>query len=173
VKSLLVTGVRQLEIIEEPVPTCLTDGLLVRCTYSIVNTGTEIRSYRGRPIDWSEPKFPIRAGYCQIGIVEEVGAEVDNFSPGQRVFVMAPYQEYVAVSASAAIAAPEEISDEGAAFTDLLDIGLCAIQRADPTPGEFLAIIGQGVIGQSTLACGRALGFRTITIDLAEERLVH
>jgi threonine dehydrogenase-like Zn-dependent dehydrogenase len=53
----------------------------------------------------------------------------------------------------------------------MLDIGLCAIQRAEPTPGEFLAIVGQGVIGQCALACGRALGFRTIAVDIDKERL--
>jgi threonine dehydrogenase-like Zn-dependent dehydrogenase len=136
-----------------------------------VNTGTEIRIYRGRTIDWTEPKFPVRAGYCQVGIVEAVGPEAEGFSSGQRVFVMAPYQEVAAVPASLAIRIPDEISDEAAAFADLLDIGLCAIQRAEPSPGEYLAVIGQGVIGQSALACGRALGFRTIAIDLAEERL--
>ncbi len=170
-KRVLITAVRRLEIVEEPAPACPADGLLVRSMYSVVNTGTEVRSYRGCPIDWNEPKFPSPIGYCQIGIVEEVGPEVEGFSRGQRIFAFALHQEVAAVQASAAIAVPEGISDEDAAFTDLLDIGLCGIRRAEPTPGEYLAIVGQGVIGQGALACGRAFGFRTIAIDLAEERL--
>src|SRR5262245_44279359 len=168
--TFMHTGVRELRAVAEPVPTCPPDGVLVRATGSVVNTGTDIRIYRGRGIDYRPEPFPKRAGYCLIGRVVEVGAGADRFRVGDRVFAMGPFTEYWAAEASMVMPIPDNIPDESAAFTDLLDIGLHALRQAEPTPGEYVAVVGQGVIGQGAQACAHALGYRTIAIDPDEHR---
>ena len=164
------TGVRELKPLDAPAPACPADGLLIRATGSVVNTGTDIRIYRGRGIDYEPETYPKPAGYCLVGRVEEVGPRAEGFRPGDRVFAMGPFTTLCAAPAEMVIRIPEDIPDELAAFTDLLDIGLHAIRQGEPTPGEYVAVIGQGVIGQGALACARALGFRTIAIDPDERR---
>ncbi|HEV8633477.1 MAG TPA: zinc-binding alcohol dehydrogenase [Chloroflexota bacterium] len=164
------TGVRELTLVEEPAPACPEDGVLIRATGSVVNTGTDIRIYRGRGIDRRPESYPKPAGYCLVGRVEAVGPGAERFRPGDRVFAMGPFTTLCAASAEMAITVPEDVPDELAAFTDLLDIGLHAIRQGEPTPGEYVAVIGQGVIGQGALACARALGFRTVAIDPDEHR---
>ena len=50
-KRLIVTAPRQVELEEVPIPGCPDDGLLVRAKVTAVSTGTEIRVYRGIPVD--------------------------------------------------------------------------------------------------------------------------
>jgi threonine dehydrogenase-like Zn-dependent dehydrogenase len=168
--TFMYTGVRELKPVDEPAPDCPPDGIVIRATGSVVNTGTDIRIYRGRGINYEPEVFPKSAGYCLIGEVEEVSPQVEGFRPGDRAFAMGPFTTLCAAKATMAIRIPDDIPDEMAAFTDLLDIGLHAIRQAEPTPGVYVAVIGQGVIGQGALACARALGFRTIAIDLDEKR---
>ncbi|HEV8638477.1 MAG TPA: zinc-binding dehydrogenase, partial [Chloroflexota bacterium] len=168
--TFMHTGVRELRAVTEEIPACPPDGVLVRASASVVNTGTDIRIYRGRGIDRQPETFPKRAGYCLIGRVLEVGAAAPGLRVGDRVFAMGPFTEYWATDAGMVMPIPDNIADEAAAFTDLLDIGLHALRQAEPTPGEYVAVVGQGVIGQGAQACAHALGFRTIAVDLDEHR---
>ena len=178
-KKLFVTGPRQVELAEVFIPPCPEDGLLVRTTVTAISTGTEIRVYRAIPVD-REGQFlhtgvpfllPTENGYSLVGQVVEVGSQVHGFEVGDRVFAGVAHQEYAAVPAQYATKLPLGLPDEQAVFLNILEVGHIALRRGRPMPGENLAIVGQGVIGLAALAYGRAFAFRTVAVDLSEQRL--
>ena len=179
VKRLVITGQRQAGFEEVGMPSCGTDEVLIRASTTAVSTGTEIRVYRGIPIDEAGQfifpdiplEFPMENGYSMVGEVVEVGKEVANFVVGDRVFATATHREYAVVPANLVTKLPVNISNEHAVFSNIVGVGHIAIRRGNPAPGENVAIIGQGVIGLSVLAYCQAFGFRTIAIDYDAGRL--
>jgi len=182
-KRLIVTAPRQVEFEEVPIPDCPGDGLLVRAKVTAVSTGTEVRVYRGIPVDKDGgflhtfvPTFvPFRYPYINsesmVGEVLEVGIETSGFDVGDRVFVTASHRHYAAVSAQEAIKLPDTIPDEVAAVLNILEVGHIGLRKGSPQPGENVAIIGASVIGLSALAYCRTFGFRTAVVELARKRL--
>ena len=106
-----------------------------------------------------------------VGAIEALGAEVRELAVGQRVFVSSPHDELVAIPARQVYPVPNGAPDEQAVFTTLCEIGLHALRRGNPSLGENVAIIGQGIIGLATLAVARTWGLRTIALDLDARRL--
>ena len=54
---------------------------------------------------------------------------------------------------------PDGVDDESACFAYLPTLGTHALRLAGYQPGEFVAIVGQGIIGQ-TAGLGERSGFR-------------
>ena len=179
-KRLVVTGPRIVELQDVPAPECPRGGLLVRALVTALSTGTEMRTYRGTPVDPDGRllypsgvplEFPYEIGYSMVGRVEAVGADVDGFSVGDRVFVGEPHKQYAAVAADLAFKLPESLPDESAAFLNVLNVGQLALRKGRPGPGENVAIVGLGVVGLSVLAFCRAFRFRALAVDTDERRL--
>ena len=178
-KRLIVTGPREATFEDVPTPACPADGVLVRAKRTAISTGTEIRVFRGTPVDdagrflhESVPfERPTENGYSMVGEIVQVGAEAEGFSVGDRVFVPEPHKQFTAVPAELAAKLPQTIPDEEAVFLNILEVSHIALRRANPAPGENVAIIGQGVIGLSALAYCRMFGFRTAVVDTDQTRL--
>lgn len=104
-------------------------------------------------------------GYCNVGIVNAVGADVTGFSVGDRVVSNGQHAEVVAVPRNLCARIPDAVSDDDAAFTVLGAIGLQGIRLAAPTLGESFVVIGLGLIGLVTVQLLRANGCRVLGID--------
>lgn len=114
---------------------------------------------------------PIPLGYCQAGVVVEVGERVRQFRAGERVVTNGAHAEYVRVSQTLAARIPDGVGFEAAAFTPLAAIGLQGIRLAAPTLGETVVVYGLGLIGLLTVQLLRANGCRVIGIDRDAARL--
>jgi threonine dehydrogenase-like Zn-dependent dehydrogenase len=108
-KRLVVTGPRQVEFEDVPVPDCPRDGVLAKAIVTAISSGTETRVYRRTPVDDEGtmqypgipfPDGPTENGYSMVGEVVEVGADVEGLSVGERVFLGQAHKEYAAVRAS-------------------------------------------------------------------------
>ena len=179
-KRLVVTGPRQVEFEDVSIPDCPRDGVLAKAIVTAISTGTEIRVYRRIPVDDEGtmqypgipfPDGPTENGYSMVGEVVEVGADVEGFSVGEHVFLGESHKEYAAAPVSMVLKLPESIPTEQAVMLNLLGVGHIALRTGDPAPGENVAVIGLGVIGQSAVAWCRAFGFRTVGIDVDGRRL--
>ena len=154
--------------------------MLDKATATAISTGTEIRSYRRIPVDDAGtmqypgipfPDGPAECGYSMVGEIVEVGADVDGFEVGDRVFLGEGHKEYAAASASDVVKLPDSIPTQQAVMLNLLGVAHIALRTGEPTPGENVAVVGLGVIGQSAVAWCRAFGFPTVGIDLDRRRL--
>ncbi|MEV5177779.1 alcohol dehydrogenase catalytic domain-containing protein [Streptomyces flaveolus] len=79
--------------------------------------------------------------------------------------------EYVAVQAGATVLLPENLSFEYAA--PLMCVGYTAwsgLQRANPQPGERVAVSGIGGMGHLALQYAKAAGFMTIAITSSPDK---
>ncbi len=114
---------------------------------------------------------PLPLGYCNVGVVEQVGAGVTGFAVGDRVASNGKHAEVVCVPAILCAKVPEGVSDDEAAFTVLASIALQGIRLAQPTLGETVAVIGLGLIGLVTVQLLRANGCKVIGIDLDATKL--
>ncbi len=114
---------------------------------------------------------PIPLGYCNAGIVLEVGEGVDEFRCGDRVASNGPHAEVVCVPKHLCAKIPDEVSDDVAAFTVLGSIGLQGVRLAQPTLGEAFVVSGLGLIGLVTVQLLKAHGCRVLGLDFSPARL--
>jgi len=118
---------------------------------------------------------PMALGYSSAGIVEEVGFGVNDIAPGMRVACagggFATHSEYVVVPKNLVVPFSEKISFEEAAFTTLGAISLQGFRLANPQVGDFVAIIGLGLLGYLMADIAKAAGCKVLGIDLDPERV--
>jgi predicted dehydrogenase/threonine dehydrogenase-like Zn-dependent dehydrogenase len=109
---------------------------------------------------------PLPMGYCNMGVVMEVGAGVIGFSVGDRVASNGKHAEVVCVPKNLCAKVPENVSDEAAAFTVLSAIALQGIRLVQPTLSEAVVVTGLGLIGLVAVQLLRAHGCRVLGIDM-------
>ncbi|MFC1859526.1 bi-domain-containing oxidoreductase, partial [Thermodesulfobacteriota bacterium] len=114
---------------------------------------------------------PMPLGYCNVGVIEEVGNGSDAFSVGDRVISNGPHADIVKVAKHLCAKIPDNVDNESAAFTVLGSIGLQGIRLAEPTLGECIAVVGVGLIGLLTVQLLKAHGCRVLAIDFDDNRL--
>lgn len=114
---------------------------------------------------------PMPLGYCNAGVVLDVGSDVSDFVAGDRVISNGPHAEIVCVPKNLCAKIPEGISDESAAFTVLSSVGLQGIRLLSPSLGEKFVVYGLGLVGLLSVQLLRAHGCEVIGIDLNPARL--
>ncbi|MFH1037851.1 MAG: bi-domain-containing oxidoreductase [PVC group bacterium] len=114
---------------------------------------------------------PLPLGYCNSGVVLEVGARVRDLQPGDRVASNGPHAEIVSVPRNLCARIPEGVTDEEAAFAVLGSIALQGIRLVKPELGEKFMIFGMGLIGLITVQLLRSSGCEVLAVDLDSGRL--
>lgn len=114
---------------------------------------------------------PLPLGYCNVGVVSEVGYEADGFIVGDRAVSNAPHADVVRVAKNLCAKIPDNVSDEEAAFTVVASIGLQGIRLIAPTLGESVVVTGVGLIGLLTVQLLKAHGCRVLAIDYDDNKL--
>lgn len=114
---------------------------------------------------------PLPLGYCNVGVVAQVGPGVDGFKTGDRVVSNGPHADVVKVGKHLCARIPDGVDDESAAFVVVASIGLQGMRLAQPTLGEAFVVTGVGLIGLLTVQLLRAQGCRVLAIDFDESKL--
>ncbi len=114
---------------------------------------------------------PTPLGYCNSGIVVEVGAGVEHVKEGDRVASNGHHGDIVKVPKHLVARIPETVSDEEAAFTVLGSIALHGIRLSRPSLGEQYAVFGMGLVGLITTQLLIANGCKVLAIDINQKRL--
>lgn len=114
---------------------------------------------------------PLPLGYCNVGVVAEVGYGVEGFMPGDRVVSNGPHADVVTVPKNLCAKIPGNVDDESAVFTVMASIGLQGIRLAQPTLGEAFVVTGAGLIGLLTVQLLRAHGCRVLAVDFDDHKL--
>jgi threonine dehydrogenase-like Zn-dependent dehydrogenase len=181
-KAALLTEYNRIEYIDVPTPAAGPGQLLVRVQYASI-CGSDLHIFKGE----FHPRTPVPfiPGHEFAGVVEQVGANVEGFAPGEQVAIdpiiwcgQCPaclhgihpactslklvgidldggFAQYAAVDANMAFKVPALIPARHAALVEILSIGFHACRKADVTEGKTLAIFGAGRVGQSILQAAR------------------
>ncbi|EAQ79771.1 NADPH:quinone reductase [Blastopirellula marina] len=162
-----------------PTPEVGPRQALVKMTAVAVNP---IDTYiRGGAAYWDLPQ-PYIIGSDLAGVVEEVGAEVSDFQPGDRVWCsnqgfrgqQGTFAEYCAIDAEWLYKLPEGANDRSAAACALVGItahlGLFK-ENANLQPGETIYIQGgSGGVGSMVVQMAKLAGARVIAAAGSEEK---
>ncbi|MEZ2415476.1 bi-domain-containing oxidoreductase [Muriicola sp. E247] len=114
---------------------------------------------------------PLPMGYCNVGIVEEVGNGVADFKVGDRVASNGSHAEYVCIPENLVASIPDDVTDQEACFTVIGSIGLQGIRLLNPTLGETIVVVGLGLIGLITAQLLKANGCNVIGYDLDNNKV--
>ncbi len=114
---------------------------------------------------------PLPLGYCNVGVVADIGRDVDGFKVGDRVLSNGPHADVVRVGKNLCAKIPDNVTNEEAVFTVVASIGLQGIRLVQPTLGEAVVVTGVGLIGLLTVQMLRAQGCRVLAIDYDQSKL--
>ena len=130
--------------------------ILVEVDASLVSPGTERAFLLGLPN--TSQSFPSGAGYAAAGKVLRVGRSVPDWGPGDRFAGVAPHASHAIVRPDQIARVPDEVPERDAAFAQLGAIAMHGVRRAGIRPGEKVAVIGLGLIGQLSIQIARWAG---------------
>ncbi|MDZ7267769.1 MAG: bi-domain-containing oxidoreductase [candidate division KSB1 bacterium] len=115
-------------------------------------------------------------GYSCAGEVMESGCP-ELFQAGDRVACAggeyAQHAEYVLVPKHLCVRLPDNVSDEEGAYSTLGAIALQGVRQAEPRLGEWVAVIGLGLLGQLAIQLLEANGCNVVGIDLSAENVAR
>ena len=170
----------RVEIRQVPLPPLGEKDLLVRTRLTAISAGTELMVLRGT---FPSQEFPCVVGYQQVGVVEEVGLQVEGIAVGDRVVTslahVSPdyhsgcgmgHSGYLVVPASGCAIVPDCVPDSTAVYAIMAAVGLLGYQKCGHPSGRTVAVTGQGLIGQFAAQIWRDGGNRVYASDLRKLR---
>ncbi len=146
--------------------------VLAQTISSLISVGTELVGLYAKYL--RRDRFPSYPGYSNISEIIEVGAEVEGFSVGDRVFSQRPHATHILLDVGKDIffKVPEAVPSSHAAFTALGAVALYGVREVGISLGESVAIFGQGVVGALSLQFAKLAGAEPlIAIDLIDSKL--
>ncbi len=162
-------------VVTEEVPPLKKGCLLVKVHASLISPGTELgKAKQDRVNPAAEAGEPKKFGYQNAGVVLEVGEGVTGFKPGDRVACMgggaAQHTDYAVVPQNLCCVLPDNVPCEHGAFSHLAMTSLWAVRRGRPELGEYLVVVGLGVVGQMAARLGQIAGQYVMGWDMVPFR---
>lgn len=183
-KAAVIREYGKIRLEEVKKPVLKDDYVLVRIRYASI-CGSDQHIFKGE--FHPRTKLPLIPGHEFAGVVEEIGKEVKNIIPGEKVTVDpiiwcgkcaacreghypactslklvgidldGGFAEYVSVPSSMIYKVPNHISDEHAALIEILSIGFHASARAGIGKKDDILIMGSGKVGNSILHAAKTI----------------
>ena len=170
-QRLIYTDIRRIELAEFELPHVPDHGILVQNDYTAVSVGTEIYNYAHGGELPSARIFPRSTGYCNTGVVLEVGKDVQGIKLGDRIAGQGSHASHAVLTGNFR-KAPAGVAPKSAAFMVMGAIALHGHRVGRLELGEAVAIIGMGIVGQLAATFARLAGaLPVIAIDLDDFRL--
>ncbi len=148
--------------------------VIVRTHTTLISPGTELARLQGK-IMWEDDNpqaFPMDVvGYANIGTVLEAGSDT-GVKPGDRVYTMGNHATISRVDSRSmlCVPVPEGLSDEEAVFVRLATVSMTTLITTPARPGEKVAIVGLGLVGNLAAQVFQASGYQVNAFDLSPHR---
>ncbi len=173
--------------VETPEPG--SDDVVVRVTHSWISNGTEGSFIRGERIAGDTPRkdsdalpFPHIPGYQKVGIVEQVGAAVTEFAPGDSVFATVskvegmfyPYAGHISPAVthrSQVWKLPSDLNPVAASGLVLTQVGYNVGIRPTLSTGDAAVVLGDGMVGHWSAQTLQWRGARVLLVGHHSDRL--
>lgn len=179
------------KLIERPVRNPEADEVLIRIMASAI-CGSDLHIFRGRH---PSAPLPVTIGHEFSGVVLEVGSEVKNVAPGDRVTlepvitcgscpaceagdygycenISFTYRQgdgsmadYITIPAKRVYKIPDDMSFEEGALIEPLSVAVHAVRRAGIELGDTVLVIGGGAIGILIAALCRQRGAKHVVLS--------
>ncbi|AQT78737.1 hypothetical protein B1R94_04955 [Mycolicibacterium litorale] len=118
---------------------------------------------------------PSPLGYSIAGTVIETGVEAAEFRVGQRVACAgvgyAMHAEVITAPKTLTVPVPDAVSMDEASFGTLGAIAMQAVRQCDARVGEYVGVIGLGLLGNLVTQLLVASGVHVAGIDIDSQKL--
>ncbi len=177
-KQAVLQRPRSFKVEEVPDPKAGPDDIIIRVK-AIGLCGSELPLFEaGLPPervkeDGLETVSMQMLGHEWSGEVVEVGANVTNAKVGERCLQggYGGFLEYY-VTQRMPMRIPDDMSYEVGATIEPSGVAMKAVMKSDPQPGETVAVIGAGLIGQVAAQIYKELGAsKVIVSELTQKRV--
>ena len=164
------------QVIQQDVPELKPGMVEVKVHASLISPGTELSGAKtARREGKTEVGTPRPFGYQNAGEITAVGDGVTAFKPGDRVACMgggyAQHTNIAVVPQNLCCLLPENVSFEEGAYAHLAITSMHALRRAEPVFGEYLLVVGMGLVGQMAARLGQIAGVYAMGWDMSQFRL--
>ena len=172
--SILFTGPDRVELsqVESDFLPLGDDDVLVRTRYSLISAGTELACLSGVEA-WFN--FPATPGYASVGAVVEVGAHVTAVSAGDIVYSMGGHRQYQLINTADPralyVKVPDGMDLSQAVFARMICVAFTALRISTIELGDYVAVVGLGLVGNFAAQLANLQGGRVIGLDLSERRV--
>jgi threonine dehydrogenase-like Zn-dependent dehydrogenase len=95
------------------------------------------------PMQECDFPYPVKYGYCAVGIVEEGPRELQ----GRAVFALHPHQDRFVVPAAMLTSVPDNVPPRRAVLAANMETALNGLWDAGAGPGDRIVVVGAGVVG--------------------------
>ena len=196
-KAAVLEGPNQISPKEVEIPTPKSGEVLIKVK-AVGVCGSDIP----RVLETGAHEHPIIPGHEFAGVVSKVGPKTEDFGEGDQVAVYplipcgecehcekgqynlcedysylgsredGAFAEYVTAPSKNLVKMPEDVTFIEAATTDPAAIALHGIRKTKINPGDNVAILGSGPIGQFAIQWAKNLGATfVLATDLYDEKL--
>ena len=186
-RALVLEGPRKLRLWDADAPPLKPRDIRIRALFSGVSHGTELSLYRGtssfteqvfdrelhafvRP-DPPRPTYPAQLGYGMVGVVEEVGSDVEVPAVGELVHAGVPHGDEAVLDVDRAAGAtyplvrlPAGDPPPWSLFLSLAAVALVGLHDARLKLGDHIAVVGVGAIGLLLIQMARLAGAGRVTV---------
>lgn len=174
--TVVFTEPKHVVIEQRPIPALSDDDMLVQTSRTLISIGTELTILNGKfpsGSNWaSYGKFPVVPGYNNVGIVIDVGKNVDKSWIGRKVASLGSHSAYVVLRPECARVVNRDIPDEESTFFTIVEIVMNGIRRGEVSWGESVVVYGLGLLGQFVVRLCHFAGARpVIGIDVSDKRI--
>jgi len=172
--SVRFTGPGQVEVAEVDSGFLPLGGhdLLIQTRYSLISAGTELACLSGVE-GWFG--FPGTPGYAAVGEVVAMGAQVSDWSIGDIVYCMGGHSQYQCLDRSnpraLCVKVPAGMDQPQAVFTRMVCVAFTALRVSNIELGDYVAVIGLGLVGNFAAQLAGLQGGRVIGLDLSARRV--
>ena len=187
-KALICDENQNFSLEDVTLPEPAADQIAIRTHYSGVSIGTEFALIRNK-LSWGP--YPLCTGYQASGVVEAVGAEIDNFNVGDKVYYRGNDAMTLADGRSVSCVAGTHCSHavirpntthgadhvypgagmDVASMFVMPAVGLFGVDMANPRMGQTVVVHGAGLIGQGVIAACAHRGCVVIAVDINAKQL--
>ena len=166
-QAAVIAASRRLEVVRTALPEPRTGEVRVRLEGSGI-CASNLPVWEGR--EWFQyPLDPGAPGHEGWGVVDAIGDAAGNVRPGERVAFLSnrAYAEYDVAKHDALVRIPAELA--GRKFPgEALGCAMNIFRRSDVQPGQTVAVIGAGFLGNLLVQLAKSAGARVIALSRRE-----
>jgi threonine dehydrogenase-like Zn-dependent dehydrogenase len=176
-KRVIISGPQHIDI--EGVDVDMADvapyEVVVNARRSVISPGTELSRYRdqvfGGVAAERPSSFPAFPGYAMVGDVVAAG-EKSGLKEGMTVLSFTPHQSIARFDCreTVCVLVPEGLSLDVAPFARLAKVGGISLQASAGRPGDVVAVLGLGPIGNLAAQLAASSGFVVVAVEARPER---
>jgi 2-desacetyl-2-hydroxyethyl bacteriochlorophyllide A dehydrogenase len=158
-KGIMFTAKGVTELIDEPMPTCGDDKLVLKTLFSALSNGTERSFLVGGA--YGGNKWPNRIGYLSVSEVVETGASITRFRKGDVVYTgtfSGHVAYHTAKESDLIVKVPAALAPQAATMLGIAGVSWFNAARTGIGAEDQVLVTGSGGIGLMALQAAKHMG---------------